>query len=147
MSIISRLQQRIENLRRTGNPVPSSLDLELRRLRGKEPVHTPKGRGKAKKRKKAKRPEKRSFYQTREWKELRYKVLVKFGARCQCCGATAKDGAKMNVDHIQPISKKWERRLDETNLQVLCGSCNMGKGAHDTTDWRASFDLDATDRI
>lgn len=147
MSMISRLQQRIENLRKTGNPVPVSLDLELRRLQKKDPANKPKWRGKARKKTKAKRPEKRSFYQTREWKELRYKVLVKFWARCQCCGATAKDGAKMNVDHIQPISKKWERRLDETNLQVLCSSCNLGKGASDTTDWRASFDLDATDRI
>jgi len=140
MSMVSRLKQRIENIRKTGNAVPAALDMELKRLQKRATPASGKGRQK-------KRPKKRSFYQSREWKELRYKILVKYGARCQCCGATAKDGAKINVDHIEPISKKWERRLDETNLQVLCGACNLGKGAHDTTDWRALFDLDATDRI
>ena len=140
MSYLSRLKQRINNIRRTGNPVPLALDAQLRRLQERHPK---------KKQRKAKTQRRKSpsFYNTRQWKELRYKILVRFGARCQCCGATAKDGAKINVDHIVPLSRNWERRLDESNLQVLCGGCNMGKGATDMTDWRASFDMDATDRI
>lgn len=95
-----------------------------------------------------------SFYQTAEWKVLRYAVLVQRGARCECCGASPRDGAVMNVDHIVPVSKAWDRRLDATNLQILCGSCNWGKGASDQTDWREPdedlrqmFDLDNLDRI
>lgn len=77
-----------------------------------------------------------TFYASREWKQLRYATLVKHGARCMCCGVSAADGARINVDHIQPISKAWDRRLDPSNLQVLCGSCNAGKAAWDQTDWR-----------
>lgn len=78
----------------------------------------------------------RKFYATVEWKRLRYDMLVKHGARCQCCGVSAQEGARLNVDHIEPISKAWHRRLDPTNLQILCGSCNAGKGGRDQTDWR-----------
>lgn len=81
------------------------------------------------------KPKRLKFYQTAEWKRLRYDVLVKRGARCECCGATAKDGTKINVDHVQSLSVAWDRRLDPTNLQVLCGSCNQGKGSR-SEDWR-----------
>jgi len=77
-----------------------------------------------------------TFYDTQEWKTLRYKVLVKYGATCQCCGATRHDGVKIHVDHIKPRSRFPELELDENNLQILCEPCNMGKRAHDLTDWR-----------
>lgn len=76
------------------------------------------------------------FYATPEWKRLRYETLVKYGGRCMACGVSAEDGARINIDHIEPISAAWHRRLDPTNLQVLCGSCNAGKGGRDQTDWR-----------
>jgi 5-methylcytosine-specific restriction endonuclease McrA len=76
------------------------------------------------------------FYATAEWKRLRYLVLKERGARCECCGATPADGATMRVDHIKPVSRAWDRRLDPTNLQVLCNDCNWGKGGWDETDWR-----------
>lgn len=97
-----------------------------------------------------------SFYRTAEWKRLRYQVLVERGARCECCGVSSKDGARINVDHIKPVSRAWHLRLDKTNLQVLCGACNQGKGATDQTDWRSEtvpsdvlsmFDMDASHRI
>lgn len=77
------------------------------------------------------------FYASRAWHALRYKILKKYGGRCQACGATAADGEKMVVDHIHSLFNHWDRRLDETNLQCLCNSCNLfGKGRHDETDWR-----------
>lgn len=82
------------------------------------------------------------FFLSREWLELRYAVLKKHGAQCQCCGATRLDGAVLNVDHIKPRSKFPELALCEDNLQVLCARCNRGKGAWDETDWR-SLDEDA----
>jgi 5-methylcytosine-specific restriction endonuclease McrA len=54
-----------------------------------------------------------------------------------CCGASPEDGkTTIQVDHILPVSEYWHRRLDPTNLQVLCEACNKGKGAWDHTDWR-----------
>ena len=77
-----------------------------------------------------------SFFDSREWKELRYKVLAKYGATCQCCGATRKDGVSIHVDHIKPRSRFPHLEWDENNLQILCEPCNIGKGAKDLTDWR-----------
>lgn len=64
-------------------------------------------------------------------------VLKKRGARCECCGATPANGAVMNVDHVHPRKTHPQLALEETNLQVLCGDCNHGKGNWDSTDWRA----------
>lgn len=75
----------------------------------------------------------KEFYKTREWREVRYKALVKFGKKCQACGET---GGYIHVDHILPRSKYPERELDINNLQVLCEACNIGKSNTDTTDWR-----------
>jgi 5-methylcytosine-specific restriction endonuclease McrA len=76
------------------------------------------------------------FYASWSWKRLRYTVLLERGARCECCGASGKT-ARICVDHIKPIRKYWKLRLTKSNLQILCEDCNMGKGSHDTTDWRS----------
>lgn len=81
------------------------------------------------------RKEKNNFYQSWEWKQLRFKILTRFGSRCMLCGATNKD-AKMCVDHILPISLHWDKRLDEDNLQVLCDECNKGKSNTSFDDFR-----------
>lgn len=77
-----------------------------------------------------------SFYESDDWKRVRYQALVKHGAACQCCGATRSDGVKLHVDHIKPRSKYPELELKLDNLQILCEPCNMGKSARDETDWR-----------
>lgn len=83
-----------------------------------------------------------SFLKTMEWKRLRMEALKKYGPKCQCCGATTAMGAVMNVDHIKPRKFYPELALDINNLQILCGSCNMGKSNWDMTDWRPSIELD-----
>jgi 5-methylcytosine-specific restriction endonuclease McrA len=74
-----------------------------------------------------------TFYESQEWRVLRYKALKLHGRKCQLCGAT---DVTLHVDHIKPRSKfpQLELRLD--NLQVLCADCNIGKGAWDQSDWR-----------
>lgn len=74
-----------------------------------------------------------------EWRRLRMVVLTKRGSRCECCGATPKDGVRMNVDHIKPRLLFPELALVESNLQVLCEVCNHGKGNWDMTDWRSDW--------
>lgn len=56
---------------------------------------------------------------------LRYDVLRRDGFRCQICGATQKDGVKLHVDHIFPVSKGGKTEI--SNLRTLCERCNMGK--------------------
>jgi 5-methylcytosine-specific restriction endonuclease McrA len=78
----------------------------------------------------------KSFYNSWQWKRLRYLALKERGRVCECCGAVAADGAKICVDHVKPVRSFWYLRLDSNNLQILCDSCNRGKGSHDATDWR-----------
>lgn len=86
--------------------------------------------------------EKDEFYKSWKWRTLRTKVLEKFGFACQCCGArpgmvdVGGNPVRIVVDHIKPISKYWNLRLEITNLQVLCDECNMGKGNWNETDFR-----------
>ena len=55
----------------------------------------------------------------------RQNVLMRDNYTCQICGATVKDGAKLEIDHIIPSSKGGTN--DENNLQVLCQQCNREK--------------------
>lgn len=92
-----------------------------------------------------------AFLGTYEWRRVRMVALKKYGARCQCCGASPADGAVMNVDHIKPRKLFPELALDVNNLQILCHECNHGKGNWDMTDWReahnVSIDHDAMSHI
>lgn len=76
-----------------------------------------------------------NFYNSREWKELRYKVINIHGRKCLCCNASDKP---IHVDHIKPISKYPELALEISNLQVLCEDCNLGKSNIDETDFRVN---------
>ena len=72
----------------------------------------------------------------RRWPALRMKTLKRFGARCQCCGATAKDARTIHVDHIFPRKTHPHLALDPSNLQVLCEPCNLSKSIIYQDDWR-----------
>jgi len=74
------------------------------------------------------------FYQTREWRKLRWDVLTASDGRCGMCGRGKKHGVVLHVDHILPRSKYPSVELDRSNLQVLCEDCNLGKSA---TYWKA----------
>ena len=55
-------------------------------------------------------------------KKLRYSI-VSGHPFCSLCGATVKEGVRLEVDHIDENPSN----NDLSNLQVLCGSCNLGK--------------------
>lgn len=73
------------------------------------------------------------FYKTQEWKELRFRVLAKYGRLCMCCGTTT---GSMHVDHIKPRSRRPDLSLNFNNLQVLCSACNLGKSNLSDEDFR-----------
>lgn len=73
---------------------------------------------------------KSEFYSTREWRELRWKVVSNSNGCCKVCGRNNKDhGVVIHVDHIKPRSKFPELELELSNMQILCADCNLGKGA------------------
>lgn len=84
----------------------------------------------------------KAFLTSWDWRKLRYEVLKERGFQCECCGATAKNNersgmpVRIEVDHIKPISKFWQLRLEKSNLQVLCRDCNKGKGNRYVHDHR-----------
>lgn len=90
------------------------------------------------------RKTKQDFYNSQEWRAVRFDVLREQGARCALCGAT-KETSIMHVDHITPLSKDWSLRLNKRNLQVLCLECNLGKSNRDNTDFRQQNNADKID--
>jgi len=99
---------------------------------------TNKQKKRLEKAKKYKKGSGKEFYKSREWLELRYRVLRVYKAKCMCCGRTPQNhGIFIHVDHIKPRSKYPELELDFDNMQVLCAACNCGKSNLDNTDWRA----------
>lgn len=87
----------------------------------------------------------KSFYDSREWLGLRFRVLAKHGAVCMLCKTGGSKTNPIQVDHIKPRSKFPNLELVESNLQVLCKQCNHGKSNTDQTDfrYRASAELTA----
>ncbi|MEE3313736.1 MAG: HNH endonuclease [Treponema sp.] len=56
---------------------------------------------------------------------VRWQVFERDNFKCVACGASAKDGAILHVDHIVPRSKGGCDAMD--NYQTLCQKCNIGK--------------------
>jgi len=54
--------------------------------------------------------------------DLRRRVFERDGHRCVWCGAEGR----LDLDHIRPVSR--DGKTEESNLQVLCRSCNSRKG-------------------
>lgn len=78
-----------------------------------------------------------SFYDSTAWKRVRYKVLFSNNGCCELCGRSKRyHQVVLHVDHIKPRSKYPSLSLVESNLQVLCGDCNIGKVNLDEVDWR-----------
>lgn len=73
------------------------------------------------------------FYDTKQWKMLRFKVLAMYGRKCMRCDAV---DVEMHVDHIKPRSKYPGLSLAIRNLQVLCKFCNEEKSNLHSTDYR-----------
>ncbi len=107
-----------------------------------KPSKKNKNRGKKKaKRQKVARYDNDYFYSSREWRELRVRVIEKYESKCMMCGRSPKDhGIVIHCDHIKPRSKYPNLSLTFDNLQLLCEDCNLGKSNKYDTDWRPELD-------
>lgn len=56
---------------------------------------------------------------------IRWQVFERDDFRCVACGASARNGAILHVDHILPRSKGGADTME--NYQTLCQTCNEGK--------------------
>jgi len=68
--------------------------------------------------------------------DIRYNVLKRDNFTCQKCGITSKDGAKLEADHIIPVSKGGKTVM--SNLQTLCDRCNSGKSDKTKEDFETN---------
>jgi len=84
----------------------------------------------------------KKFYESYQWRAIRYDALKKNNGCCELCGRSKHDGIILHVDHIKSLRLFWHLRLDPNNLQVLCNECNHGKGNRDFTDWRPRLVVD-----
>jgi 5-methylcytosine-specific restriction protein A len=68
----------------------------------------------------------RKWYSTKQWRQLRWSVLVRDRFTCAICGNLEAQTAKLVADHKQP--HRGDERLfwDASNLQTLCASCHSG---------------------
>ena len=73
-----------------------------------------------------------------KWQQVRFEALRCSGGRCCLCGATAKSGVTLHVDHIKPKSRYPLLAFELSNLQVLCADCNLGKGNRSEDDFRSN---------
>lgn len=99
------------------------------------------------------------FYESESWKALRNQFVVekKHENELKCCVCDVdlsehsihakKLKVHIHVDHITPIRKNWERRLDKTNLQILCNSCNWTKGNLDFKDVEKEYRVENFTKI
>lgn len=87
------------------------------------------------------------FHKSPEWLALRYRVLKRSNGCCQLCGSRGGSENPIQCDHIKPRSTHPELALVESNIQVLCKFCNLGKSNKDKTDWRWKASAGLTDRL
>jgi len=57
--------------------------------------------------------------------KLRFKAFERDNFTCQYCGRTPQDGAKLVVDHVNPVANGGLTVFD--NLITSCFECNSGK--------------------
>lgn len=76
------------------------------------------------------------FHDSPAWLALRYKVLKRSNGCCELCGSPGGKDNPLQCDHIKPRSQHPELALIESNIQVLCRHCNVGKSNKDATAWK-----------
>ena len=70
---------------------------------------------------------KEEFFKSRAWRELRFRVLKKYGFSCMACGRSRqKHKVVLHVDHIKPRSRYPELEMEEDNKTFELQLKDMG---------------------
>lgn len=67
------------------------------------------------------------FYHSAAWKRARDLIRIRDNGLCVQCMSEHRITVGTIVDHIIPIKQDWNKRLDESNLQLLCHACHNKK--------------------
>lgn len=73
------------------------------------------------------------FYKTKEWRDLRAKILKEQKQCVLCCS-----NKLLHVDHIVPPRGERDLFFNINNLQVLCESCHRTKTAKEINGQKKS---------
>ena len=68
----------------------------------------------------------RAWYKTKQWQQLRWKVLVAALFTCARCGLVTAEKRALVADHKVPHRGDAALFWDEANLQCLCAECHAG---------------------
>jgi len=68
-------------------------------------------------------PERQALYSSTDWADLVKRVWERDEATCGRCGKRYNGEKRFHIHHITPFEKK-DRRLDITNLILLCAGCH-----------------------
>ena len=71
------------------------------------------------------------FYHSAAWIKCRDYIRIRDNGLCQHCLNQKRITVGIIADHIVPLSVDWNKRLDESNLQLLCAGCHAVKTAED----------------
>jgi 5-methylcytosine-specific restriction endonuclease McrA len=82
-----------------------------------------------------KRPEHLKIKRKRLDDKQRYHILGRDKSTCKMCGRKARDGERMEVDHID---NDFNNNVD-SNLQILCQACNRGK-TYNSPQWKQAWE-------
>lgn len=66
----------------------------------------------------------KSFYQQKEWRELRQQVFLEVNGLCEECLKKNIVEQGKEVHHIVPIDTDWSKRYERNNLILLCDECH-----------------------
>ncbi|CEG28090.1 HNH endonuclease [Bacillus sp. B-jedd] len=91
------------------------------------------------------RQQKRKFYDSKEWKQLREHIRKRDNYECQECKRQGRVSVDMNeyserakrkkialvVHHIQELEKHPELALTEDNLETVCVECHNKEHGRD----------------
>lgn len=76
---------------------------------------------------------------------MRYDILNRDNFTCVICGASSRQGVRLHVDHIIPVSKGG--KSVPSNLRTLCERCNIGKSNKTETAFSANEVKEDNDQI
>lgn len=66
-----------------------------------------------------------AFRSSRAWQKKRDAIKTRDKSLCLYCASKGRYIFKgLSVHHIQPIYKKWNLRLEDSNLITLCRTCH-----------------------